>query len=108
MFFFGFGFVGLIAFGVWLFALIDVVTARADQIRNLQKVVWVLIVLFGFEIGAVCYLVWGRPRVAAGGRSRLVGSPHGGPRRSGAPDDDIDFLRSLNRPGDPDGPTRQK
>ena len=106
MLFVGSGFIGLIALGVWLFALVDVITAQAAQVRNLQKVVWVLIVLFGLEIGAVLYLIYGRPKVAAGTRSRLVPSPGRGPaRRTGAPDDDIDFLRSLNRrPTDPDGP----
>lgn len=114
MTFLGLGLVGLVLLGVWIFALIDVLVTPAEEVRNLQKVLWFLIVLLvlpGFEIlGVVLWFVFGRPRVSvpagrtASGpvRSRGRGATGSGPRRSVAPDDDIDFLRGLNRK--PDGP----
>ena len=96
---------GLFAFvviAVWLFSLFDVVTTPPEQVRNLQKVVWVIIVLLGFwVIGAAFWFVYGRPRARV---PAATGSLGRGPRRGLAPDDDIDFLRSLNKRGD-DGPT---
>ena len=92
------GVVGLLAIGFWIFGLIDVVTAPAAQVRNLQKVVWVIIVLIGLEFGVVGWLIYGRPRERVpAGVPPLRRSPG---RRVVAPDDDVDFLRSLNKPRD--------
>ena len=104
-------------FGVWLFALFDVVTAPVEEIRALQKPLWVVIVLLGFIVGAVAWFMLGRPRregagpgsrgAAFGGSRPGTGGWHGVGARPEpvAPDDDPDFLRSLrpNRP-DEDGP----
>ena len=113
MTFLGLGLVELIMLGLWIFAMIDVLVTPAAEIRNLQKVVWFLIVLLILPglwiIGTALWFIFGRPRVSVpagqrtgpgrvGGRS----TPNNGPRRSVAPDDDIDFLRGLNKK--PDGP----
>lgn len=118
MLFFAGGIVGLVAIAVWLFGLFDALTAPAAEVRTMQKPLWVLVVLLGLDIGAVLWLIFGRPRAGVVGmeqRDRRT-DPWGGAferqRRDGsrrkvvAPDDDIDFLRSLNKPqsGD-DGPT---
>ena len=97
MVFLGLGFFELLFLGIWIFAIIDVLVTPAEQIRNLQKVVWLLIVLLGFQvIGATCWFIFGRPRATAG--RQAVGAA----RRGVGPDDDIDFLRSLNqRPDEP-------
>jgi hypothetical protein len=99
MVFLGLGFFELLFLGVWIFAVIDVLVTPADQVRNLQKVLWFLIVLLGFEVvGAAFWFAFGRPRATAPlARTGAVRS-----RRTTAPDDDPDFLRSLNRK--PDGP----
>jgi hypothetical protein len=114
MTFLGLGLVGLLALGVWIFTLIDVLVTPAAEVRHLQKVLWFLIVLLvlpGFEIiGIVLWFVFGRPRVSvpAGqaplGRVRpgTRGPANRGPQRGVGPDDDIEFLRGLNRK--PDGP----
>lgn len=111
MLFLGGGFIGLIFLGAWLFALFDAVTAPADQVRNLQKVLWVLIVLFFLEFGAAAWFLFGRPRANAAGAPARSGTGWSGTgwtvpggsgrsaaRRPIAPDDDPEFLRSLNRP----------
>ena len=61
----------------------------ADRVRNMPRALWVLVLLLVPLIGPLAYFVWGRP-VARHGE---------GPRRSprpASPDDDPDFLRSMN------------
>jgi hypothetical protein len=94
------------ALGVWLFCLFDVLST--DDARRLPKFVWFLIVLLGFDLGAVAWLLFGRRRgvvragVAAWPPEFLTSSD--GERRSGrssgpaplGPDDDPEFLRRLD------------
>ncbi|WP_412737123.1 PLD nuclease N-terminal domain-containing protein [Krasilnikovia sp. MM14-A1259] len=64
----------------------------ADRVRNLPRALWVLIVLLVPLFGPIAYYLWGRPLPA----------PHeGGPARGhtarpASPDDDPDFLRTMN------------
>ncbi|CAN5569039.1 PLDc N-terminal domain-containing protein [soil metagenome] len=100
------GALGLALFLLWVFCLIDVITTDASSTRNLQKMWWVLIVVLLFDVGAVLWLVAGRPwQGAAQGR----GLPYRGntgtspfpeyerPGRFAAsnPDDDEAFLRQV-------------
>ncbi|MEV4254411.1 PLD nuclease N-terminal domain-containing protein [Spirillospora sp. NPDC049652] len=83
----------------WLFCLLDVLTSDEREVRLLPKSVWLLITLLGFVVGAVLWVLAGRPR----GRSlesalwppgtRSV--PH--PDAPKGPDDDPAFLRTLDR-----------
>jgi amino acid transporter len=99
MVFLGLGFFELLFIGVWIFAVIDVLVTPAEQVRNLPKIIWLLITIIAFNgIGAALWFLFGRPRAAVGQRA-AVGSSAG---RGAGPDDDIDFLRSLDRK--PDGP----
>lgn len=52
---------GVVLFALWVFCLIDVITTDEHACRNLQKTWWVLIVLLLFDVGAVLWLVAGRP-----------------------------------------------
>lgn len=56
--------VGLIMFGVWLYAVIDVISTDEILARNLPKSMWVFIVLFFPGVGAVAWLALGRPLYA--------------------------------------------
>ncbi|ANW18711.1 PLD nuclease N-terminal domain-containing protein [Streptomyces clavuligerus] len=79
----------LLVLAVWIYAFIDCLNTPENEVRNLPKIAWVIIVLlFGqVLIGPVAWLVAGRPR-------RTVGYAKG---RGGwvAPDDNPEFLRSL-------------
>lgn len=82
-------------------ALIDCLSTEGDEVRNLPKVVWVLLILLFSPIGAIVWFVAGRPQRQAagpGGQWRPgSGFPESArPRRQGAPDDDPDFLNSLS------------
>ncbi|WP_407560430.1 PLD nuclease N-terminal domain-containing protein [Streptomyces sp. 184] len=91
----------LLVLAVWIYAFIDCLNTPEKEVRNLPKLVWVaIIVLFGSVLfGPLAWFVGGRPRgrpVIAGGEA----GAGGGGRRPGrgrwvAPDDNPDFLRSL-------------
>ncbi len=52
----------LAAFLVWLWALVDVVNVADDSMfRAGNKLVWVLVIVLAGVVGAIIYLVVGRP-----------------------------------------------
>jgi hypothetical protein len=68
----------------WLWAIFDSITADDSRIRWLPKWAWVILVLLLLEVGALAWVLFGRPRAGAGssgsgpGGSRLSGSGFGG------------------------------
>ncbi len=95
------GLLSIAALGLWIFCIIDVITADASSVRNLEKGWWVLIVLLFSVVGSLVWLVAGRPQ------NRGVSLPYKGNRgyaeptstvsRSRAPDDDPEFLAQVRR-----------
>lgn len=78
-------FVGLLLF--WLWALYDVITVEPTKVRNLPKVMWVMVVvlLFPFlNLGAVLWVLLGRPVRATGAASHPQAQRR--PRRAPAPE----------------------
>jgi Phospholipase_D-nuclease N-terminal len=110
------GILFLVALAVWLYAVLDAVSSDRTQVRALSKGLWVAIVVLTFVVGAVAWLVYGRPR-ASGARRPTLGSSGrtAWPARPGrdatapanglfgrgssrpAPDDDPEFLAGLDR-----------
>jgi hypothetical protein len=86
------GFLGILAFGVWIFCIIDVITQPESEIRNLPKLVWLLIVILLVDIGSIAWLVAGRPWRTTAGAAARPAPPRPEPR---APDDDAEFLAQL-------------
>ena len=96
---------GVLLTGVWIYCLLDAIMTEEYRIRNLPKSVWIMLIVFLFEIGAVAWLVAGRPQ----GTPR--GLPYKGNRGDAAgrypeydrpgrlvatnPDDDEAFLRQV-------------
>jgi len=76
-------------------ALISCLSAEEDEIRALPRLVWVLIILFFPLVGSIAWFLAGRParEGAPGGGWRPGGHE---PKRPAAPDDDPDFLKSLD------------
>jgi hypothetical protein len=81
--------VALIALGVWLYALFEVLTTDEADIRSLSKFSWILLVLLTFWVGAILWLLFGRPRAG------VVPVRRSPPPRG--PDDDPEFLQNLDR-----------
>lgn len=94
------GGLALIAFAVWVFCIIDVITTPEDQCRNLPKLVWLLLVILLMDVGSIAWLVAGRPWTPQpvdlpynGNRGRHGQTPW---RVNGMnPDDDEEFLARL-------------
>ena len=101
------GVLGFLLFALWVFCLFDVITTDESLVRNLQKTWWILIVLLLFDVGAVLWLVAGRPMPTKGpglpyrgntGRQRDAAYPeYDRPGRFAAtnPEDDEHFLRQV-------------
>lgn len=56
-----FSFFGLVIYAVWGFAIVDVLLAKRDRVRNFNKLPWVLMVVGIPFFGAVGWLLFGRP-----------------------------------------------
>ncbi|MDT4941240.1 MAG: hypothetical protein QOJ34_1329 [Pseudonocardiales bacterium] len=88
------GALALVAFALWVFCVIDVITTPEDQCRNLPKMIWLLLVIVLVDVGSIAWLVAGHPWA-----NRAVDRPFGATRRPPAsrisPDDDDEFLASL-------------
>jgi hypothetical protein len=56
----------LLAAGLWMYALIDILLTPATDCRRLTKGAWLAIASFGFVPGAVAWLVLGRPYATSG------------------------------------------
>lgn len=73
------GLVFLVLFAFWLYALYDAITTVDVHVRNLPKVVWVIIIIFLFEIGAAAWFLLGRPSKASfsdsSGKYRAYANP---------------------------------
>ena len=95
---------GFALLGLWLYCIVDVVTTDESLIRNLPKMVWLLIVVFLPDIGSIVWLIAGRPPRASfrigdtGARPAPAGN-----RRSLGPEDrpnfgvDLDSLSPIVR-----------
>ena len=64
---------GLLVMLLWVFCLIDAITADEGGIRYLPKIVWILLIVFLPFAGSLAWLVAGRP-VGAGIRSTIRSS----------------------------------
>jgi hypothetical protein len=86
-----------IELGLLVYCLIDCVQTPEAQVRNLPKVVWVILILLLPFVGGIAWLLVGRPQ---GGRTPRTWAPGSGfPEserpRPVAPDDDPAFLRQV-------------
>ncbi|MGC5029410.1 PLD nuclease N-terminal domain-containing protein [Micromonospora sp. DT229] len=78
-------------------ALISCLSAEEDDVRHLPRIAWVLMILFFPLIGSIAWFLAGRQRKPAGGGVFPGGvqSTVRQPARPLAPDDDPEFLRSI-------------
>ena len=89
-----------------VYCVLNIITTPESEVRNLPKLVWLLLVLVLPLIGGIAWLVAGRPQGAPAAQ-RQGGLPYKGnagrfpeydrPGRAAAqnPDDDEAFLRGL-------------
>jgi 1,4-dihydroxy-2-naphthoate octaprenyltransferase len=93
----------LLLLGFLVYCLVDCLQTPEERVKNLPKVVWIILILIIPVVGGVVWLVaghaWGSTGSGYGGSGgfgsgggRGTGGRGGTPR---APDDDDDFLRGL-------------
>ncbi|GAA3743945.1 PLD nuclease N-terminal domain-containing protein [Micromonospora maritima] len=78
-------------------ALISCLSAEDGQVKALPRMVWVLVILFFPLIGSIAWFVAGRERPAGPAGAGGATAPGTPARRPLAPDDDPDFLASLDK-----------
>lgn len=83
----------LLVLAVWIYAFIDCLNTPEKEIRKLPKIAWVLIILLFGQVllGPIAWFAVGRPR-----RNTPYGATKPQERRWVAPDDNPDFLKSIN------------
>jgi hypothetical protein len=59
------GIVFVVLFFFWIWALLDCIGTDSSMCRNLPKPVWIVLVLFLADIGALAWLLLGRPEKAS-------------------------------------------
>ena len=85
-----------------VYCVLNIITTPESEVRNLPKMVWLLLALFFPIVGGVAWLVAGRPQGPARslpykGNAGRIPPEYDRPGRATAysPDDDEAFLRSL-------------
>ncbi|MGW2646721.1 PLD nuclease N-terminal domain-containing protein [Streptomyces sp. NPDC001393] len=82
----------LLVLALWIYAFVDCLNTPEEEVRHLPKVAWVIVILLFGEVlvGPIAWLITGRARQSA---------PAGGAAAGQwvAPDDNPEFLKSLNR-----------
>ena len=98
------GFFAFVVFGLWLYCIYDVITTEEVHVRNLPKMVWLFLVIFLFDIGALAWLLLGRPQnwqFARPPQSRRGGAAESSQAAPGAAspldDPDLDGLSPIVR-----------
>ncbi|QIS12493.1 PLD nuclease N-terminal domain-containing protein [Nocardia arthritidis] len=93
-----YAFIGLLTLALWVYCLIDIITAPEPGIRHLPKVGWLLVVIFLPTVGALLWLFVGRPlHEGSGPRATTRYAEYDRPGRYVAQDPaaDEEFLRGL-------------
>jgi Phospholipase_D-nuclease N-terminal len=91
----------LLELGLTIFCVIDCVQTEDDAVRHLPKWGWLVLILLFPIVGAIVWLVAGRPGRGAVRPAHGTGYADGGRApRVVAPDDDPDFLRELGKVND--------
>ncbi|MFJ6729818.1 MULTISPECIES: PLD nuclease N-terminal domain-containing protein [unclassified Streptomyces] len=89
----------LVPLALSVYAFIDCISTKDDDIRHMPKALWAILVLLFPLVGSISWLIAGKKRSpAADGWS---GMRAGGnrDRRWVAPDDNPEFLKSLDEDG---------
>ena len=97
----GGGFFALAVLALWAYCIFDVISTDEALMRNMPKVMWLIVVIILPTVGSIAWLLLGRPEGAGlrpGDTStyRPPSRPRPAEPRSLAPDDDPAFLARLD------------
>ncbi len=88
----------LISLALSVYALFSCIQTSDEDVPHLPKLVWIVLIVFVPFVGPIVWLL--ALRTQLGRRDRAVRPPKPG-NRPVAPDDDPDFLKTLDRYRDP-------
>ncbi len=92
---------GLVILVLWIYCLVDVISARDDSVRNLGKTWWLVIVFFFPLAGSLVWLIAGRPnperplRRSEGAAPDFPEYERRGRFAAADPEKDEEFLRRI-------------
>ena len=103
---YGYGLLSLLTLCLTVYCALNVITTPEGAVRNLSKMIWLLLVLFFPPIGSIAWLVAGRPVTPSrsmpykGNTGIPAEYDRPGRATAGSPDDDAAFLRQLRERAD--------
>ncbi|GGV77938.1 PLD nuclease N-terminal domain-containing protein [Streptomyces griseoloalbus] len=94
----------LVPLALSVYAFIDCISTKDEDIRHMPKPLWAILVLLFPLVGSISWLIAGKKRhpAGAGGTIGSAWSRGGGRHQWVAPDDNPDFLKSLDEEKDKD------
>lgn len=99
----------LLPLALAIYALVDLVQTRDEDIQGLPKLAWVVLIVLIWVVGPAAWLIAGkRGRTLLPGLLPRTGGPRPVAGHQVAPDDDPDFLRGLRRSAPPPVPPAPK
>jgi hypothetical protein len=90
---YGGGILGLALFVLWIYCIFDVIATQEALVRNMPKMMWLLVVIILPLVGAVAWLVLGRPQKAG---FTPGDTSYRQPRRVRGPEDSPGFMSGLD------------
>ncbi|RNL78648.1 PLD nuclease N-terminal domain-containing protein [Nocardioides marmorisolisilvae] len=97
----------LLVLALDVFCVIDLIQTRDDEVRNLPKIAWLILILLFPPIGSIAWLAAGRPqpgarRPSAYERSATSFPEYDRPGRAAGvtPESDEEFLRKIRERAD--------
>jgi hypothetical protein len=80
-----------------IFCFVDAISARDDEVRNLPRWLWIVLIVFLPIVGPVSWLIAGRPMATQPSRLATEFPEYDRPGRYSAPDPEADaaFLRKV-------------
>ncbi|MBR8742855.1 PLD nuclease N-terminal domain-containing protein [Nocardiopsis sp. MG754419] len=111
------GLITLVSIVLWVYAFFDALTTPAQEIRNLPKILWLVVIALFIPVGWILWFFLGRPRRSVPAQGDTSSPPQAmtaddldpsdfsqpsGSAHPLGPDDDPEFLRRLNRRIDPE------
>jgi hypothetical protein len=87
----------LLVLALWIYAFVDCLNTPEEEVRGMPKALWVIVILLFGEVlvGPVAWLVAGKQRIPVPGTASAGGTWV-------APDDNPEFLKSLEKRGRPE------
>ena len=89
------GVVGFFLLALWIWALVDCISADPALVRNLPKIGWLVIIVLLLDIGAILWLLLGRP-LNKHWRPTVYGETETSSRRPAVVDDRISLSPEVS------------